>query len=138
MRFLLDTHAVLWWLSNDRRLGAQSRDIIENPGNDILVSVASLWEIVVKVRVGKLQAEISAVIRALRFLVEDDISEGNLVGLLPDIVDEQIPLYVMFPKGAYMLSKVRAFAAAVKVGTSGQRDCCWKTAQNSRERAEGD
>ena len=44
-----------------------------------------------------------------RFLVEDDISAGNLVVLLPDIVDEQIPLYVMFPKGAYMLSKVRAF-----------------------------
>lgn len=65
MRFLLDTHALLWWLSNDHRLGEQSRDIIENPANDIVVSVASLWEIVVKVRVGKLQADISDVIRAL-------------------------------------------------------------------------
>lgn len=65
MRFLLDTHAILWWLSDDRRLGEQARDIIENPANDIAVSVASLWEIVVKVRVGKLQADISEVIRAL-------------------------------------------------------------------------
>ena len=65
MRFLLDTHAVLWWLSDDRRLGEQARDVIENPANDIIVSVASLWEIVVKVRVGKLQADISEVIRAL-------------------------------------------------------------------------
>ena len=65
MRFLLDTHAVLWWLSDDRRLGEQARDIIENPANDIVVSVASLWEIVVKVKVGKLQADISEVIRAL-------------------------------------------------------------------------
>lgn len=65
MRFLLDTHAILWWLSDDRRLGEQARDIIENPANDIAVSVASLWEIVVKVRVGKLEADISEVIRAL-------------------------------------------------------------------------
>ena len=65
MRFLLDTHAILWWLSDDPRLGEQARDIIENPANDIAVSVASLWEIVVKVRVGKLQADIFEVIRAL-------------------------------------------------------------------------
>jgi DNA-binding transcriptional LysR family regulator len=44
-----------------------------------------------------------------RFLIEEEISSGKLVVLLPDIVDERIPLYVMFPKGSYMLSKVRAF-----------------------------
>jgi DNA-binding transcriptional LysR family regulator len=44
-----------------------------------------------------------------RFLIEDEISNGKLIVLLPEIVDERIPLYVMFPKGAYMLSKVRAF-----------------------------
>ena len=65
MRLLLDTHAILWWLSDDSRLGERARDLIENPGNDILISVVSLWEIVVKVRVGKLQANISEVIRAL-------------------------------------------------------------------------
>ena len=65
MKVLLDTHAVLWWLSDDRRLGERARDIIENPANDIVVSVASLWEIVVKVRVQKLRADISEVIRAL-------------------------------------------------------------------------
>jgi PIN domain nuclease of toxin-antitoxin system len=58
MRLLLDTHALLWWLADDAQLGSQARDLIEDPGNDVLVSVASLWKIVVKVRVGKLQADI--------------------------------------------------------------------------------
>ena len=61
MRFLLDTHALLWWLADDERLGAQARDLIADPGNDILVSVVSLWEIVVKLRVGKLQADIKEI-----------------------------------------------------------------------------
>ena len=44
-----------------------------------------------------------------RFLVSDDIDQGRLEVLLPDIVTETIPLYLMFPKGNYSLAKVRAF-----------------------------
>ncbi|MEA2729904.1 MAG: hypothetical protein QOF70_4379 [Acetobacteraceae bacterium] len=64
MKLLLDTHAMLWWLSDDRRLGDQARELIADPGNDVLVSVAAFWEIVVKVRVGKLAAEIGAIVEA--------------------------------------------------------------------------
>ncbi len=62
MRLLLDTHALLWWLSDDSRLGAQARALIEDPGNDVLVSMVSLWEIAVKVRVGKLQADVREIV----------------------------------------------------------------------------
>jgi PIN domain nuclease of toxin-antitoxin system len=65
VRLLLDTHALLWWLSDDRRLGAKARCLISDPDHDILVSVAALWEIVVKQRVGKLEADIGAIERAL-------------------------------------------------------------------------
>ncbi len=61
MRLLLDTHALLWWLAYDRRLGSEARELIENPANDVLVSVVALWEIVVKVRVGKLKADIEQI-----------------------------------------------------------------------------
>jgi PIN domain nuclease of toxin-antitoxin system len=61
MRLLLDTHALLWWLADDDQLGPRARELIEDPGNDVLVSVVSLWEIVVKVRVGKLEADIQEV-----------------------------------------------------------------------------
>ncbi len=65
MKLLLDTHALLWWLSDDQRLGQGPRALIADPGNDILVSVVSLWEIVVKLRVGKLEADIGAIERAI-------------------------------------------------------------------------
>lgn len=43
------------------------------------------------------------------FMVEDDIAEGRLERLLPDDVTEEIPFYLIFPRGNYSLSKVRAF-----------------------------
>ena len=65
MRLLLDTHALLWWLADDDRLGPRARGLIEDPGNDVFVSVASLWEAVVKARVGKLEADIGAIVDAV-------------------------------------------------------------------------
>jgi PIN domain nuclease of toxin-antitoxin system len=65
LKILLDTHVLLWWLAGDKQLGTQARDLIADPGNDILVSVASLWEIVVKRRVGKLQADVAEVSDAI-------------------------------------------------------------------------
>lgn len=65
MRLLLDTHALLWWLADDDRLGPRARELVEDPTNDVLVSVASLWEAVVKVRVGKLDADIGAIVDAV-------------------------------------------------------------------------
>ena len=56
MKVLLDTHALLWWLADDDQIGIQARDLIEDPGNNVLISVASLWKIVVMVRVGKLRS----------------------------------------------------------------------------------
>jgi PIN domain nuclease of toxin-antitoxin system len=54
---LLDTHALLWWLLDDERLPASARREIEEPGNEILVSSASGWEIATKHRLGKLGLE---------------------------------------------------------------------------------
>jgi PIN domain nuclease of toxin-antitoxin system len=65
VRLLLDTHALLWWLADDARLGPHARGLIEDPGNDVLISVASLGEMGVKRRVGKLQADIGDVAAAI-------------------------------------------------------------------------
>jgi PIN domain nuclease of toxin-antitoxin system len=66
MKFLLDTHALLWWLSDDSQLGRQARELVEDPGNDVLVSMVSLWEIAVKTRIGKLQADIKEITDAVQ------------------------------------------------------------------------
>ncbi len=68
MKLVLDTHALLWWLSDDQRLGQQARALIADPDNDVLVSAASLWEIVVKVRIGKLDAAIDEIVEAIEQL----------------------------------------------------------------------
>jgi PIN domain nuclease of toxin-antitoxin system len=56
LRLLLDTHAFLWWLADDRGLGAQARNEIADGGNLVFVSAASAWEIAVKRAAGKLLA----------------------------------------------------------------------------------
>lgn len=54
MRLLLDTHVFLWYISADPRLPIAFRDAIRDPGNDLYLSVASVWEAVIKHAVGKL------------------------------------------------------------------------------------
>ena len=54
MRFLLDTHAFLWWLLDDGRLSEAVKRAIERDYNDVLISAASAWEIATKHRIGKL------------------------------------------------------------------------------------
>jgi PIN domain nuclease of toxin-antitoxin system len=54
MRALVDTHALLWWLFDDRRLSPRARQVMEEGANEIMVSSASGWEIMTKHRLGKL------------------------------------------------------------------------------------
>jgi PIN domain nuclease of toxin-antitoxin system len=54
LRVLLDTHALLWWLSDDAALPHTARKFISETKNTVLVSAASAWEIAIKVRLGKL------------------------------------------------------------------------------------
>ncbi len=65
MRLLLDTHALLWWLADDPRLGRRARALIADPAHDVLVSLVSLWEIAVSLRIGKLEADFDAIAAAL-------------------------------------------------------------------------
>ena len=54
MDVLLDTHALLWWLSDDPALTKSARKAIADTRNAVYVSAASAWEIATKVRLGKL------------------------------------------------------------------------------------
>lgn len=53
--YLLDTQILLWWLSDDSRLSTKQREIIASPENQIVVSVVSFWEMVIKENLGKLR-----------------------------------------------------------------------------------
>ncbi len=53
-RFLVDTHALLWWLTDDPALSQHARDAIADPAGEPLVSSASVWEIAIKRALGRL------------------------------------------------------------------------------------
>jgi len=55
MRVLLDTHAFLWWITDDPRLSANARQIISNGTNELFLSAASAWEIAIKAGLGRLR-----------------------------------------------------------------------------------
>lgn len=54
MRLLLDTHAFIWFANSDPQLSDRAKGLIENADNDIFLSAASLWEMAIKVSLGKL------------------------------------------------------------------------------------
>jgi PIN domain nuclease of toxin-antitoxin system len=54
MRYILDTRALLWFTGSDDRLPANAKKLIEDPDNKVIVSVVSLFEISIKVKLGKL------------------------------------------------------------------------------------
>ena len=59
MTYLLDTHVMLWALTEPTRLGRTARDVIENRSSRLVVSAVSAWEITTKHRLGKLpQADV--------------------------------------------------------------------------------
>ena len=88
MRILLDTHAILWWLDDDQRLGSEARALIVQRDAQLMASIASLWEIAIKHRTGKL--------RATAALVASRLSEAD-IAILPVKVThltamEQLPM----------------------------------------------
>jgi PIN domain nuclease of toxin-antitoxin system len=54
MRLLLDTHAFLWWIEDAGALSRRARRAIADPANECLLSLASCWEMAIKLRLGKL------------------------------------------------------------------------------------
>lgn len=57
MKYILDTHVLLWLLTNPKELSDNVKSIIENPKNEITVSAISFWEISLKFSIGKLTLE---------------------------------------------------------------------------------
>lgn len=54
MRHLLDAHSLIWALDDPSRLGTNARAVLENPDNELAVSVGTIWELSIKTGIGKL------------------------------------------------------------------------------------
>lgn len=57
MNYLLDTHTFLWFINGDNELSQSSKVIIEDPDNVKYISIATFWEIAIKININKLKIE---------------------------------------------------------------------------------
>lgn len=80
MKYIVDTHALIWWLRDRPALSARARAAIANPQNEILVSAVSHYEIAFKAAIGKLDNDI---VVALPLLLRHDRFQG--LELTPDV-----------------------------------------------------
>ena len=55
MNMILDTHALIWFLSGDKNLSEKAKSAIEDQGSTKFVSIASIWEMAIKISLGKLK-----------------------------------------------------------------------------------
>lgn len=54
MKFIADTHAFIWFVTDSPQLSAQAKDLLESPESERFFSMASVWEIAIKTNLGKL------------------------------------------------------------------------------------
>ena len=80
MRILLDTHAFIWFAEDDSQLNQTIKKTIEKPTNDIFLSIASIWEMAIKMQLNKLK--INKSIEEIIDLVT--LNGFELVPILPD------------------------------------------------------
>jgi PIN domain nuclease of toxin-antitoxin system len=74
VRILLDTHTLLWASFDEDSLSPRARRLIQSPGNELIVSAASAWEVATKYRLGKLDFA--------QDLAENFVSEVTAAGYL--------------------------------------------------------
>ncbi len=72
MNVLLDTHSFIWFINGDRKLSVEAEVIIKNRQNKCFLSVASLWEMAIKVSLGKLELK-NSFEKILEFLIDNEI-----------------------------------------------------------------
>jgi PIN domain nuclease of toxin-antitoxin system len=92
MRILLDTHVLLWVLSEPGRLDAETREILESGAEAVLFSAASIWEIAIKSRLGRTGFAVkpSEIARAAR---DSGLTELPIVSQAAALVAELPPLH---------------------------------------------
>ena len=73
MKLLLDTHAFIWWDEDPSRLGRAASAACFDPTNELVLSVASVWEMQIKVMLGKLSLR-----KWLSQLIADQIQQNGL------------------------------------------------------------
>jgi PIN domain nuclease of toxin-antitoxin system len=100
MNLLLDTHVLLWWTEDSKRLGPRTRKTIERPDTSVWISVVSVWEIAIKTSAGRLKIRqpleetiddlVGAGFQSLPVNMEHALAAGKLPPLHEDPFDRML------------------------------------------------
>jgi len=90
MQLLLDTHSFLWFAGGNDRLSRKAREAIEDTSNAAYLSMASLWEMAIKINIGKLELP-----KPLGMLVSEQIRENEFEMLRSEV--EHFETYTKLP-----------------------------------------
>jgi PIN domain nuclease of toxin-antitoxin system len=106
MKLLLDTHAFIWWASESERLSERVRILLADGQNALYFSVASAWEIQIKVQIGKLNTD-----EPLSLTISKQQKRNNLrliaVTLEHALAIEQLPMHHKDPFDRLLIAQAR-------------------------------
>lgn len=91
MRLLLDTHTFVWLDASPNQLSAEAYEILQDPGNDLLLSMVSVWELQIKAQLGRLDLR-----RDLAGILQEQ-QESNGIELLPITLPHILALSELLP-----------------------------------------
>ncbi|WP_373488970.1 type II toxin-antitoxin system VapC family toxin [Blastomonas sp.] len=106
---MLDTHVLLWWLQDNPRLGQRTRGLIADPANEIMISIATPWEISVKHRIGKMSESGAAIMAAV---IDQDIAVIDLTAAHLTVL-EAMPLLHRDPFDLLIIAQALGEQAAI-------------------------
>jgi PIN domain nuclease of toxin-antitoxin system len=107
MRILLDTHVLIWLVEGDKNLSTVARSAIEDEDNSLYLSIASLWEITIKLSLDKLDLQLSVDEMVESFLIPGGIEilqiETSHLSILRDL-----PLHHRDPFDRLIIAQAQA------------------------------
>jgi PIN domain nuclease of toxin-antitoxin system len=77
MNYLIDTHVLIWYLDGNNRLPGKIRDLINNDDNIVFISIASLWELAIKISLKKIDTK-NKLPDILAYITERDFTLLNI------------------------------------------------------------
>ena len=104
MKLLLDTHVFIWWSGEPDKLSEKALDACENPANRLILSIVSIWEMQIKMQLGKLKLK-----RSLKDLVEkqQDINNLQILPVSPNHIFmlDNLPMHHSDPFDRLLISQ---------------------------------
>ncbi len=107
MRLLLDTHAFIWWFGAQDKLSTHVLNLCQDPDNNLFLSITSIWEMQIKLQLGKL-----TLAKSLGAVIEDEQRVNQLeimaIALEHVLALEKLPLYHKDPFDRLLIAQAIA------------------------------